>query len=381
MANFDAITKRIREWLPWHRETSPDSRTPATQTVAQTSAAQTAAQTSVTQIPPAASSPRRQRDRDDNDRDQFKVDERLGILSGIILAVASILVLLAAGYLSNMTATTSADTATNAVFRPEVVLPLLVVAGVIAFLLALMACVAFLAVFGLTSWRYALGLPDGSIRAVIALGLVLIFAIVSIYLYGSTANVQRSTATNLPAEALPALAPGSVISIVPHPASPVPGSSGEPETVYDVTTRVSGTETSDDLARQLITLLGTLVAALTAFYFGTKTAETAGITAGATAAVRAMGAGPSRQVRILEPPGDSVVLPASDSTLPITVVTVPVDADVGHVIKGDKDGKVQRDEPTRFVYTRGTNPGTKVEITFWQTADPTVRADITVTKT
>jgi hypothetical protein len=134
--------------------------------------------------------------------DHFYVHPILGAVVGVLLALGSMAVLLIAGWLyagtNNQVGGSTPGTSEQ--FRPEVVLPLLVVAGVISFLLALLAGVAFLAVFHLTDYKQALGLPDGSIRAVLALCLVLIFAIVSIYLYGSTANVRRETATNLPLE-------------------------------------------------------------------------------------------------------------------------------------------------------------------------------------
>jgi len=313
--------------------------------------------------------------------DHFYVNPILGTVSGVLLAIGSMTVLLIAGWFYAGTSNQGGGSTpgTTDQFRPEVVLPLLVVAGVIAFLLALLACVAFLAVFRLTDYKQALGLPDGSIRAVLALGLVLIFAIVSIYLYGSTANVRRDTATNLPAEALPALAPGTVLNIVAHPASAAPGASGPPVLLYDVTTRASGTETSDNLARQLITLIGTLVAALTAFYFGTRSAETAGVTAGAAVAAQAMG-GPAREVRITEPAGDVDLAGAAGTALAITFAVVPIDSAVVAAIDGDADGTIDREAPTRFTYKRGSNPADRVVISVTQTADSSAVARITVRK-
>jgi hypothetical protein len=95
--------------------------------------------------------------------------------------------------------------------------------GVIALIAALGGLVVLLSAFDLTDKRAALGMPEGSIRAVIALMLILPFSIMGIYIFAtirfSDANVLNLANTNeQAAEALRA---------------------------------------SDDLARQLLTTVGT----------------------------------------------------------------------------------------------------------------------------
>jgi hypothetical protein len=65
--------------------------------------------------------------------------------------------------------------------------------GVIALIAALGGLVVLLSAFDLTDKRAALGMPEGSIRAVIALMLILLFSIMGIYIFAtirfSDANV------------------------------------------------------------------------------------------------------------------------------------------------------------------------------------------------
>ena len=106
----------------------------------------------------------------------------------------------------------------------DITLPLLAISGVSVLLVSLALVSISFATFGLSDKTQALGLPEGSIRAVIALSLLVIFAIVAFSLFASL-----SAATKPPAEAV-------------------------------------------DFAKQLLTLVGTLVTSLSSFYFGAKTA-------------------------------------------------------------------------------------------------------------
>jgi len=64
----------------------------------------------------------------------------------------------------------------------EVILPILLVYGVVTLVVTLASLVVILSRFGLTAPGTALGLPEGSVQAVIALVLVLIFAITAVFL-------------------------------------------------------------------------------------------------------------------------------------------------------------------------------------------------------
>ena len=122
---------------------------------------------------------------------------------------------------------------------PPFTLPVILLVGMVGLLGVLAMTVAVLARFRLVNRDHPLGLPQGSIQAVIALSLILIFAIVGVYLHGSTDDV----------------------------------------------------ETKKTLTIQLLTTVSTLVVAVAAFYFGSKTTkEAAGIVAQVAADAVAAGA-------------------------------------------------------------------------------------------
>ncbi len=109
---------------------------------------------------------------------------------------------------------------------PMMSLPVLAILGVLLLLAALAGVSVSFGHFGLSDKQQALALPEGSIRAVIAMALVVIFAILTVFLYGTLANGNVDTQ-------------------------------------------------AADFAKQLLTLIGTLMTAVTAFYFGAKTATSA----------------------------------------------------------------------------------------------------------
>jgi uncharacterized membrane protein len=102
-----------------------------------------------------------------------------------------------------------------------IVVPLLLIAGVLILVDAVATLVVIFMRHGLANRDYALALPDGSIRAIIALALIVMFAVLAVYLY---ANANTGNA---------------------------------------------------DLAKQLVTTLSTLIVALASFYFGSSTTASA----------------------------------------------------------------------------------------------------------
>jgi hypothetical protein len=104
-----------------------------------------------------------------------------------------------------------------------IVIPLLLIAGVLVLVDAVAVLVVIFMRHGLANRDYALALPDGSIRAIIALALIVLFAVLAVYLYVGS-NDQTAKA---------------------------------------------------DLAKQLVTTLSTLIVALASFYFGSSTTASA----------------------------------------------------------------------------------------------------------
>jgi hypothetical protein len=146
--------------------------------------------------------------------------------------------------------------------RPETVLTLLLVVGVVVLLAMLGALVALLRQWGLIDRTQALGLPTGSIRAVIALGLILIFAMVSVYLIGASTG-GSFVSTGLTADMVSRLPADRILQVTAEP-------SGTFSAVLS-----SATSFSQQLSQQLMTLLGTLVTAIAAFYFGSNSVTAA----------------------------------------------------------------------------------------------------------
>ena len=150
---------------------------------------------------------------------------------------------------------------------PEIAIALVVILGA----LVLVLCVACLSIvlkrLALADKRYAMGLPEGSIRAILALMLVLLFGVVSVFLVGSA---ERSGAgrhlDNLTVTQVDALPQDQVLSRTETPAG-----SGS----YDVVMTAAPNAAFDDLSKQLLTTLATLVVAIAAFYFGASTVTNA----------------------------------------------------------------------------------------------------------
>jgi hypothetical protein len=178
------------------------------------------------------------------------------------------------------------------VVRPEVSLPVLAVSAVILLLGTLSIVSIAFALFDIDDKTQALGLPEGSIRAVIALSLIVLFAVFSVYFYGSMATGRIGHVYNLSDEQdksfVAHLAPGQIISDVT-----------EASKLHTVYFKDRPDPASDDFAKQILTVLGTLVTAIASFYFGSKTASQAMSVAQALAA--GSGAGPGPQPSSLTP--------------------------------------------------------------------------------
>jgi hypothetical protein len=158
-------------------------------------------------------------------------------IAGLILASLLVLAAVAAAFVW---------TSTNLVNAPEVRVALVIVLGVSVLMTLLFLMAAGFRQMGLDDRQQALGLPAGTIRALIALILILLFAIIGVYLFSSV---------------------GQFSSTGP------------------------GAQDGARLAQQLLTTIATLVGAVSGFYFGTA-ATTQGITVANEAAQAAFGVRP-----------------------------------------------------------------------------------------
>lgn len=157
----------------------------------------------------------------------------------------------------------------------EISLPLLAIGGVVVLILLLTLVATIFSIIGLTDKQQPMGLPEGSIRAVIALSLIVLFAILSVFLYqGVLFGSSRTIAGLSQADLMQFLKDHPNLSGVS--SSPSIGANKAPDgsTLYDITYRDTNA-TSDDFAKQLLVLLGTLMTAVTSFYLGAGTATSA----------------------------------------------------------------------------------------------------------
>ncbi|TGR84546.1 hypothetical protein EN866_33200 [Mesorhizobium sp. M2D.F.Ca.ET.223.01.1.1] len=151
--------------------------------------------------------------------------------------------------------------------RTTMSLPLLAIFGLIAVFISMSLVSMSFAIFGLDDKTQAFALPDGSIRAVIALSLIVLFSILSFYLYSNLAQSPIRVLENLSqteqAEIAKSVGADHVISSVD-----VDGKQH-----FRMVIRDPKNPASEDFAKQILVLMGTLVTAISSFYFGSKLAN------------------------------------------------------------------------------------------------------------
>lgn len=162
--------------------------------------------------------------------------------------------------------------------KPEVVLPILVLVCAVCLLAALAFVAGGFAALGLSDHRYALSLPEGSVRALIALLLISLFVITAIHLYNRLRfPLENSTIkeySGISETQLEQIPPGQIISIRVR----TEGEGQTEEKVYDVERRLPAVEASEEshrFAQQILTSVSTLVIAVAGFYFGTRSVAVA----------------------------------------------------------------------------------------------------------
>ena len=194
--------------------------------------------------------------------------------------------------------------------------------SVMALLLTLSMTAIFFSWVKLADQRQALGLPEGSVRAVIALSLIIIFAIAAVFLYSRVASSAVFETNNLSEEEVRQIPPSERLATIPDPAPTVdpqatplpPGATPEPVVQTYTVTRIDPAQVQgNDLAQQIITTISTLVVAVSAFYFGTSSVKSA---------VEAVGAGATtadKGLRILRPKPPVLLRSTSEGWAPIKI--------------------------------------------------------------
>jgi hypothetical protein len=156
--------------------------------------------------------------------------------------------------------------AKNLSVTDELQIGFLVVGAIATFMTLLFILAAGFSAMNLTDPKQALGLPEGSIRAMIALILILVFVIFGIYLFHMTGTGTTVYLGTMAKETLPAS-----MTIAGRPIKSSPRSDGG----YDVWLVMDVDQDAKKLATQLISIVGTLVVAVSGFYFGSATSTTA----------------------------------------------------------------------------------------------------------
>lgn len=236
---------------------------------------------------------------------------------------------------------------------PEVILPILVISGTIGLLTVISIVVAVFAALNLSGVAHALGLPEGSVRAVIALSLILIFVIMASFLYEQLDDIRTFPHEGISQEQLNALPMEQIISIKPSAVG---------EGLFDAVQRVEKPRASEDFAKQVLTTISTLVVAIAGFYFGTR------------AVAVARGAVEKPKLRILGPDSPAP-MPKEGEKLSIKIETTPEGEAVTWEIQGDDEGALVQVKPDEFEYMRGPKPEDTVALKFALRKHPEVPAE------
>ena len=173
-------------------------------------------------------------------------------------------------------------------------LALLLVGGVLTFLFGMGSVVATFSALGLTEPGQPMSLPSGTIQAFIALFLILLFFIMSTFLFLSVSGTTSTSSTvirDLTSEDVSALEQTATVSVIGETQVQLPpeeeGAEPQTEARFDVVVVTEVTseadEVAEEIARQLVTTIGTLIVAIASFYFGAKSSgpgdrESAGAT-------------------------------------------------------------------------------------------------------
>ncbi len=159
--------------------------------------------------------------------------------------------------------------ATRIHLTPELQMGLLIVGAIATLMTVLFIIAAGFSFMSLTDQKQALGLPEGSIRAMIALVLIMVFIIFGIYLFRMVGGGGVKYVGNFPEKPKYEKIAGQTVVV-----EQVAATEQKPAS-YDVFVVEELTDDGKKLAHQLITILGTLVVAVSSFYFGSSVSSAA----------------------------------------------------------------------------------------------------------
>jgi hypothetical protein len=169
---------------------------------------------------------------------------------------------------------------------PEVLLTVLLISGVIVMVLSIGLLVVAYYIFNpkLITLKHSLGLPEGSVRSLVALMLIMLFSILSVHLYWKMAQTRPVSLvevnyTDLPKSQMEALRQAAepqnwISSSCSYQMAD--GSFQEVCNVVLLEVREERNTESERFAQQTLTTISTLVIALAGFYFGSRSVGVAG---------------------------------------------------------------------------------------------------------
>lgn len=207
------------------------------------------------------------------------------VIAGIVVVIIVLLVGVGLYYFAHPWFSSAGFGKTGEALQLSVV----VLAG-LALVVVLMAALAVVfSLLGLANQTQALALPEGSVRALIAFSLVLMFVCLAAFLYNGVNNIELAPGgkplTRITEAQLTDLKTNFVVA-----AEPARKADGTLETdtdgksrLYNVTYFSKRSKDADDFAKQIFTTLATVFVSVISFYFGSA-ATSSGVGAGAKAA-------------------------------------------------------------------------------------------------
>jgi hypothetical protein len=164
-----------------------------------------------------------------------------------------------------------------------------VLVGLALVVVLMSVLVIIYSVIGVSDRTQALGLPEGSVRALIAFSLVLIFVCLGAFLYNSVSNsalIPGGKSARITEAQLSDLKTQFVVAS--EPARKTDGSvemdTDGKSPLYNATYFIKPGKDGEDFAKQIFTTLATVFVSVISFYFGSSTTSSA-VGAGAKAAI------------------------------------------------------------------------------------------------
>jgi hypothetical protein len=212
-------------------------------------------------------------------------------------------------------------------------LAILLVAGLIAVTLLLYFGTIIMRATGLQAPTEALGMPEGSIRALIAVSLILMFAIIGVTILFAGMAGDPVDSNGLTSAEIDRLENVQIVSISVVDPAASPGTER-----FNIKARPELSDAAHDFGLQLLTTVSTLVVAVAGFYFGSRAVSQGAKTAAAaqTAATEARlaraGAGVVTTATVVKPIEEEELVGAVEEV-----------TDDGEVLEEDADGVVDEE--------------------------------------